>query len=260
MLFIATLSSIVIGFLWISHEQDDFAKQSSKLKSKYLDTQKNLIKNTVSNAINYVEYKKALTEKRLKEKIKLRVYEAYDIVENIYQSNSGKIPDNEIIRLIKQALRPVRFFDNRNYYFIDDLEGNSILYPPKSDFEGKNLMQIVNKEGIKPFPDIIELVQKNGEGYYIYNWVKYTEGVVPTEKEFPKITYFKIFKPYNWFIAVGEYQDYIEDDIKREILERVSKIKLPKGEYISIHTYDGIKLASGGEVLETSENDAEAGD
>lgn len=260
MLFIATLSCLVIGFTWIKHEQKDFSRQSAKLKSEYLNSQKQLVKNTVENAINFIEYKVALTEKRLRQNIKRRVYEAYGIVDNIYQKNSEKLTDNEIIMLVKQALRPVRFFDNRNYYFIDDLDGNSILYPPKSSFEGKNLMHIMNKEGVKPFPDIIKLVQENTEGYYVYNWVKYTEGSVPTEKEFPKITYFKLFKPFNWFIAVGEYQDYIEDDIKREILERVSKISFKNGEYINIHTYDGIKLVSKGEVLKTPVNEKEATD
>ena len=260
MLLIATLSSTVIGLVWIKHEQQDFYKQTLRLKSEYLDTQKQEVKNAVENAINYINYKRELTERRLKQNIKERVYEDHAIAKNIYQENYGKLSDNQIKILIKQALKPVRFFGNRNYYFIDDLEGNSILFPPNSDFEGNNLMHIVNKEGVQPFPDIIKLVKKNGEGYYIYNWVKYTEGRIPTEKEFPKITYFKSFKPYNWFIAVGEYLDYIEDDIQKEILERLSQINIKNSEFINIHTDDGDKLISGGQVLLTPVNEWETVD
>jgi two-component system cell cycle sensor histidine kinase/response regulator CckA len=249
MILVATISSTVIGMVWIHHEQSDFKEQTTRLKAEYLATQKQDIKDTVENAINYINYKKALTEKRLREQIKERVYEAHDIAENIHQNNHKKLSSDQVKLLIKQALRPVRFFDNRNYYFIDDLGGNSILFPPSSSFEGKNLMGIVNKKGIRPFPDIIKLVKENGEGYYIYTWVKYTEDRTATAEEYPKITYFKLFEPYKWFIAVGEYLDYIESDIQKEILERVSRINLQNSEHINIHTYGGDKLVSNGKVL-----------
>ncbi len=248
MILIATLSSFAIGLLWIKHEHQDFKRQSEILKANYIELHKQEIKDAVENVANYVNYKTLLTEKLLKQTIRQRVYEAYGIAENIYQHNLGKFSDEQIIASIKQALRPVRFFDNRNYYFIDDLEGNSILFPPNTSFEGNNLMHIKNKEGVRPFPDIIKLVKNQGEGYYIYNWVKYTEGKIPTDKEYPKITFFKLFEPYNWFIAVGEYLDYIEDDVKKEILERVSLIKVKSGEYVRVHSYDGLKLVSDGKV------------
>ncbi len=260
MLFITTLSSFVIALMWAHHERDDFNKQKVQLKSEYIDTQKLLVKNGVENTMNYILYKKSLTRERLKQTVKQRVYEAYSIAESIYKNNSGRLPDDEIIRLIKQALRPIRFFDNRNYYFIDDLKGNSILFPPKPAYEGKNLMGLTNKEGVRPLPEIIKLLEVKKEGFFVYRWVKYNESRVPTNIEFPKITYFKLFKPYNWFIAVGEYLDYVENDITQEILERVSQIRLENGEYVNIHTHDGVKLVSNGQVLEMPVNELKISD
>lgn len=249
MLLVTALSSLVVALVWAHHEQTDFTRQALKLKSEHLETQKKLVKNGVEHAMDYIRYKKSLTRERLKQTVKQRVYEAHSIAENIFQNNSGTLPDEDIIRLIKQALRPIRFFDNRNYYFIDDLKGNSVLFPPNPAYEGTNLMDIANKDGVRPFPEIIKLVQEKEEGFYVYRWVKYIENHIASDEEFPKITYFKLFKPYNWFIAVGEYLDYVESDIIQEILERVSQLRLKNGEYLNIHTYDGVKLVSGGQVL-----------
>jgi len=242
MLLIAVFSAVIIGYVWRYHERQNYSKQVLELEQDYISTQKQNLENAVKNAVNYIEYKRGLTQERLKESIKKRTYEAYNITENIYKNNLGKRPDSEIIDHIKQSLRNVRFFDNRNYYFIDDLQGNSILFPPKPTIEGNNLLGIVNKEGVQPFPEIIKLVKDKGEGYYIYNWVKYTEKLIPTDKEFPKITYFKLFEPYGWVIAVGEYLDYVEQDIMQEILERVAKISFNNEEYVNIHTYGRLKL------------------
>jgi signal transduction histidine kinase len=198
--------------------------------------------------VDYINFKKDLTRQRLRHEIKNRVNEAHKTAKFIYDTNRGRQSSDQLKKSITTALRTIRFFDDRNYYFIDDLDGNSIMYPPKPGFEGKNLLGIVNKEGIKPFPDIIKLVKEKGEGYYIYNWVKYTEGLKPTEKEFPKITYYKHFEPFDWFIAVGEYLDYVEDDIQKEILNRIANIKFGDRGSISITTLDGKTLVSDNQV------------
>jgi PAS domain S-box-containing protein len=244
----ATLSCVVIGIIWVRHEQKDFLKETLKQKKRYEYIQKDHVKSVVDNAINYINYKKTLTQERLRQNVKKRVIEAHSVAWNIYKNNRGKLKDSEIIKLIKQSLQTVRFFDNRNYYFIDDLKGNSILFPPKPAFEGNNLMFLVNKKGVHPLPEIIKLVKTKGEGFYIYDWVKYTESRIPTDHEFPKITYFKHFKPYNWFIAVGEYLDYVEDDIRIEILNRVSRININSKEFVNVHTHDGKNIVSDGKV------------
>lgn len=250
MVTLALFSSLVIGYFWVSGELESFEFEMKLQKQQYIDSQKSLLKNEIDHAIEYIRYKQTLTEKRLRDEIKERVIEAHKVASSIYDKNKKELPDSQIIELIKNALRPVRFFDHRNYYFIDDLDGNSILYPPVASFEGSNLIHIKNKAGLQPFPDIIKLVKEKGEGYYVYNWVKYTENKKPTEKEFPKVTYFKHFKPYNWFIAVGEYQDYVEADIRREILNRLANISYRISDHIVVLDEKGRFLVKKGTMSE----------
>ena len=42
---------------------------------------------------------------------------------------SKKRPAAEVKKMIIEALRPVRFYEGRGYYFIDDMHGQFILLP-----------------------------------------------------------------------------------------------------------------------------------
>ncbi|MBK7416500.1 MAG: cache domain-containing protein [Dechloromonas sp.] len=51
-----------------------------------------------------------------------------------------KRPVAEVKRLIIEALRPVRFYEGRGYYFIDDMAGQFILLPTAPQLEGKTIL------------------------------------------------------------------------------------------------------------------------
>ena len=58
---------------------------------------------------------------------------------HIFQSNLDK--DNQTLtKMIKDALRMMRFNNNRGYYFIFDMYGNNILQPILPRFENTNLL------------------------------------------------------------------------------------------------------------------------
>jgi signal transduction histidine kinase len=65
-------------------------------------------------------------ENELKISLKEEVDKAYKIVDYIYYQNLDK-PKSEVIKMIKNALRTIRFNENRGYIFIYTLEGKNIL-------------------------------------------------------------------------------------------------------------------------------------
>ena len=82
-LFIALISFGLLLVIWIMIEYADFASESQKLRAAHLDAQKELLRNEVDKVVDYVEYMKAQTEKRLKSELQARVNEAIDIATNI---------------------------------------------------------------------------------------------------------------------------------------------------------------------------------
>ena len=75
----AFISVSLFGSLWVLNEYKRFKKEAAALREDYFETQKSLIKAETDKVIDYVEYKKSQAEERLKQVIKSRTNEAYDI-------------------------------------------------------------------------------------------------------------------------------------------------------------------------------------
>ncbi|MDM8515433.1 cache domain-containing protein [Desulfobacterales bacterium HSG16] len=238
MLLIIFLSISVFGYFWISEEYRHFYYESAFFRKKYVESEKMSIKNEVEKAINFIEYKKSLSEKRLKQDIKNRVYEACDIATNLFDQYQDILSEAEIKKLITNALRPVRFNDRRGYYFVTDFNGIEHLFADRPELEGKNLIDMRDTEGKSVIRDMIEIARERKEGFYHYTWTKPdTMG-----KGFPKIAFVKHFKPFDWFIGTGEYVDDVEQDIKNEILEMIKTLRFGNDGFIFVGSWEGSNL------------------
>jgi signal transduction histidine kinase/DNA-binding response OmpR family regulator len=213
---ISFLTLIICVFL-ISDKYRNFNAEADKIEKKFFRAQLLTIKSKVNDIIEYIDYNKSLAEEVLKDDIKRRVHEAYQIALALYENNETGKSRKEIKKIIKDALRAIRFNKGRGYYFIDDINRNIILYPPERGLEDKP----APGDSIKNF---VELVKSQGEGFTYYNWYK------PGQKEIlnKKITYIKLFEPYKWIIGTGEYLDEVEKDIREKVIKRIKNTRFGK--------------------------------
>lgn len=238
---LSILIVFLIGLSVFTNNYRHFQKHAQELRNEYINAQKEKIKNEVDEVYNFVKYSMSTTDKRLKESIKARVYEAYAIADNLYREYHKKKSESEIQKIILDALRPIRFNNGRGYYFITRLDGVNLLFADHPEFEGKQLFDMKDTQGAYVIRDIIDIVKRDGEGYYQYTWTKPNA----IGKDFPKIAYIKYFAPLNAFLGTGEYIDDVEGDIQKEVLERIRDIRFGKDGYIFVVSYDGITLMNG---------------
>ncbi len=243
----------ILGYIWIDKEYETFNQQSEKLRMDYISNQKNIIKNEVNRTVEYIQYMKSKTEEILRKDIRSRTYEAYYTAMNIYNQNKGTRSEEEIKKLITDALRPIRFNDGRGYYFIDTLEGDVILYPILPESEGTNLIDLKDDNGNFVLREEIELVKKQNEGYITGHWIKPDS---EDKQPYKKITFVKRFEPFNWYMGSGEYVDDVMEDIQAEILQRVSVIRFgyDNDMCVFINNYDGVVLADAVNTMSLGQN------
>ena len=238
MALVGVISIFSVGYLWITSELAGFEKEVSALRESYLESQKKLLKREVNYALDFVNYMKSQTERRLRDSIKGRVYEAYAITENIYLKEKDTKSTEEIEVLIKKALRSLRFNNGRGYYFAFTLEGIESLFEIRPEMEGNNMLQVRGGNGEFVVRDMLAVIKKDGEGFYKYTWPK------PNQQGFfPKIAFVKLFKPIGWVIGSGEYLDYVEKNIQEECLKWISNIKFGKDGYVFAGKWDGLGLS-----------------
>lgn len=232
-----SLIIFILGIVIFQASYSRFKKDAEVIRQEYYNEQKKLIKDEIYGVYDYIEYHKSKTKDRIQKEIKSRVYEAYNIANNIYINKKDK-SDKEIEENIKNVLRQIRFNDGSGYYFAYRLDGTKVLYADDPKTEGNNLLNFKDEEGRYVIKDMIEIVSEDGEGFYEYKWTKPNE----VENNYKKISFVKYFEPLDIFIGTGLYISDLEEIVKKEVLDRISKIRYQNNGYIFVTTYDGTAL------------------
>jgi PAS domain S-box-containing protein len=231
------LSIGLLGFFWIQSEYSDFLAESKSMRARYLGSYKDHLQTKVNTALSYIEFQKARIEPRLKQNIQGRVNEAHAIALNIFNQNRGKKSLSDMQEMVKDALRSIRFNNDRGYYFAFNLQGIEALFADRPEMEGKDMLPVQGAQGEYVVRDMLDIVKRQGEGFYQYTWSKPNE-----EGHFPKIAFVKLFEPFDWVLGTGEYLDDVESDIQKEIIEFIEKIRFGKDGYIFVTQWNGVSL------------------
>lgn len=230
-LLFSALVIMIVSALYIKIQDDIFVRTTQELQSKLIENYKSELKNRVDIIEQSISYKKSTAEQRLRKNIAQHVNEAVAIAENIYLLNQNSMSDEQIKKMIIEALRPMRFNDGRGYFFIDTLEGDCVLFPTRPVDEGKNILHYQDVNGKFVIKDFVDIAKAHHEGYSEY----YTNKPSKKDIRSKKIAYVKRFERFNWIIGTGEYEDDVNEDIKKEIATEVSHFKTRIGEsYITI--------------------------
>ena len=193
------LFALMIFTIYFSTDRQyvEFEQELNNLKKERIDNQKMFLKREVDSVVHFIDF--------------------IDKNENI---------DNKTaMQIIKDYIDSVRFGENRlNYIFvykIIDFKGGDefakmFINPNRPDLVGKYISSRYKDADGKMFREqFLKDIKKQGESFVMYRYKK-----PGTDKKILKLSYFKLYKKYNWVIAAGVYLDDIEHSIekKREIL------------------------------------------
>lgn len=227
--------ALAVNVIVIKDNHDKAEHSIDTLRSEVIRARKESIRQHVNIIVSEVDYQKNLAEQVLKQQAKARVDEAYDIATNLYRTNLDK-PEKEITKLISEALRPIRFFDQRGYFFVFNMDGTNVMHGLRPHVEGENLIGSQDIRGTYILKEHIDLIRSNGEAFYHW-W--YPKPGKPESEEFEKIGFGKRFEPFDWFIGTGEYVADVEEDIKKQVLNWINEYSYDKSGYIFVVDSEG---------------------
>lgn len=230
--------TIINMYLAITQNSKEHQTTVETLKTELIQKSKQRAKDEVINIYNLITYQKSTTEKKLKVSIKQRVYEAHAIITRIYNENKHKTKA-EVLKLIKDALRDIRFNNGRGYYFVYEMNGKVLLLPTAPQLEGTSMWNFKDAKDTYTIRGMSNLVKQNGEGFYSWYWYK------PDNKQtqYRKIGFGKYFEPYNLFIGTGEYIKDFEEDLKEDLIDRINAIRYSQDGYVFMFQYNGMTLS-----------------
>jgi len=238
MLLVIVLSAGIMGAVQIHGEYSKLQKELKTMEDKSLYSYNDLLKTELNKVISHIEYQRSLLNPRLNQSIKERVYEAHAVATNIFNQYNKIKSVGEIEKIIKDALRPIRFNQGRGYYFAFNLDGIEELFADKPAMEGKDMLVVQGAKGEYVVRDMLDIVKREKEGFYQYTWTRPKKA-----GHFVKTAYVKLFEPLGWVFGTGEYLEDVEGDIQNEVIHFIEQIRFSKEGYIFAGQWDGISLS-----------------
>jgi len=244
--FIVTIiGGTLFGGFWAVKEIIFFQQEATYLREEQVDKQKDLLKEEIEKVFNRIDYHKESADSLLRENLKMRVSDAYDICWNIYQKNKEITTDVEIKFMILHALEKIKFNKGRATYCILDEQGRGVLLPAGVYFEGKTFYDFPQIEKQYNLKQNFQLVKTKGEA--TFNWFPYKADNDTVMNE--KVGYFVYFEPFGWYIGSGDYYNANTGDIQNDILSEIKDIRFGNNNMLFVNTFSGSRLVSKGKLV-----------
>lgn len=106
-------------------------------------------------------------------------------------------------------------FGHDGYFFVFDFAGTNLLYPRQPQLQGRNLLELRDRQGGYPIRKLLDQARAGG-GYVEYEWARPSTGQME-----PKLGYVEPIAGWEWMIGTGTYVDEPER-ARRRIAEATS--------------------------------------
>ncbi len=223
-IIIVGLMTFSTGALFIAKKINTLKKDLVKIEQEFIIQQEEELRKDIADLIGRIDHRRLDMEAILQERLKQRVEEALVIAENIYASMHDGVSSENVERIIREAIRPIRFNEQQGYFFILTLEGEAVLYPSDPQIEGTNFLTNGAGSGPEAVKDIIRVGQEEGGGFHRYSWTKPGDD---SGELYEKLSYVGFFEPLGWVIGTGEYLDNL-DNLARTAITRDLTASLKK--------------------------------
>ena len=203
--------------------------------------QQSRLQTELDSAVSYLDFTRQRTQEVLRRSLRVQVDTAMQVAQAIYDREIPKHQPEEVKRLITEALRPVRFYDGRGYYFIDDMSGQFILLPTSPQLEGTTNLNNRDDNGRYIMRGLIDAARKpDGQGYASYRWYAPEAPKVMADK----LAYVRYFAPFDWLIGTGDYTHLWEQAQQQEVIARLRTVRFGQSGYIALIDRQGHLLLS----------------
>jgi methyl-accepting chemotaxis protein len=148
-----------------------------------------------------------------------------DVVYNLIEEYDARVQKGEfkLEEGKKKALARVETlrYNQKEYFWINDLQPKMLMHPIKPEMNGKDLSEDKDTTGKKMFVEMAAVAKEKGEGEVEYMWPKPGE-----TKPVDKISYVKLYKPWGWVIGSGLYIDDFEKEMRGTMISIIGMMTI----------------------------------
>ena len=234
LLLTIVLVSMILIIQSISSINHITAQNIQKYKEEAYINKETELQNYISIAVKSVESfydrtSKEKIEQEVEKKLTLQADFLFNILKKEYEDNRYTMAKEELQKHLIAIVENARYGKN-GYFWINDRTPKMIMHPTKPSLNGKNLSHVKDPNGVYLFNEMVKVTQKNDDGIVKYSWAK--PGFDTPQ---PKISYVRVFKPFNWIIGTGEYISDVTVAMQKEALHTIKEMRFGKNGYFWIN-------------------------
>lgn len=144
----------------------------------------------------------------------------YSLLEHYHSlENEGAADRNKAQEQAKRAVNNIRYGENlKDYFWITDRQPVMIAHPYRPELNGQDLAGFHDSKGKAIFVEFVDAVAETGESYveYMWQWNDDSTRIVP------KLSYVRLFEPWEWVIGTGIYIEDVKNEIRRMEIRAVA--------------------------------------
>jgi methyl-accepting chemotaxis protein len=129
------------------------------------------------------------------------------------EEQAGRMSRQQAQEAALSTIRVMRY-RGQEYFWVNDMQPRMVMHPFSPHLEGKDLSDLKDPSGFKPFVAMVNTVKASGEGFVSYGWPK--PGASEPQ---PKISFVKGFSPWGWVIGSGVYLDEVNAAVRSMTIE-----------------------------------------
>jgi methyl-accepting chemotaxis protein len=214
---------LVLLYLSISSVEKQGKQSLENINTIMLNDKKEKLTDLVRNTFEILahQYKTAhdtqLIAKAYEKELQSVVNLAFSSIQAIYDEVG---PTDEEKKA--QALRIIKSmrYAGDNYLWINDMVPTMVMHPMKPSMDGSNLADYKDPNGKKLFVEFVKVCEKDGQGFVDYMWPKPGE-----DKPVAKLSFVRLFKPWNWVVGTGVYLETAEARFKEEARKQIGNLR-----------------------------------
>lgn len=225
-IFIVTFSLLITNLVIQTKVEHTL---SSSLENNALNLLETIKINIDSEYRNILQYNHVIIERR-KSELKNHIDIIFGMIENYYKKvQDGSLTESQAQQLIIDNIANINFENGSGYFWINntDLPYAKMIYHKTIPVLNGSVLNdsayftvLDTKENL--FTKATKLCLENGDGYIKYLWPKPMPNGLTSPQE--KLSYVRIFEPWNWIIGTGVYMDDIPVETNRKIQKVVDNL------------------------------------
>lgn len=142
-----------------------------------------------------------------------QVETATGIVEHFHARQlTGELSEEAARKSALAVLEKLRY-DQKEYFWVNDLKAITVMHPIKPELNGKDMSDIKDSNGKTIFAEFAKVANASGSGFVDYFWPKPGH-----DQPVAKVSYVRLFQPWGWVIGTGIYIDDVDATARQQII------------------------------------------